>query len=1026
MTRDGVRAVALAAIMVVSMVAVGAGFAGSVAGQQSDVHTVGTGDADFDTLSEALDSENVSEGDTIEVRDGTYQELVEVDINGLTITGVGDPLIDVPDSGAGGGEPNIKVTGSDVTIEGLTVDVDNPNGAPTGGIVFEGDNGTAVDNTVVNTGDAVSGQGFIAGGGDSLRVEDNTLNDTIVAYWGNGDAEIRNNEFVGEVTDEALWSTTAGELTVENNDFSAVDTGAAMVKFTDDGVSVNDDTGAEAVATAVGDSNDGVESVTFAGQTYDGNGNVLVSGSDSIQQAIDNAEPGATIAVDGGTYEEQLTIDKEGISLVAGDGTPQVKYGDGVVVQIRAANVSVSGFEIVGGATFDRGNLGMDVRSTPGGASVEVTDTTFEDLYLGIQTGSGGAHSFVVENATVNNSVAGFGHQSETGSAVVQDSHISVNTQGVGLYKANNALVEDNTISVDAASIEGVDPAFGTERGVDVSGSNVTITDNDITSTDSGILSESHGVPVDDVTVTDNVIDADIVAVNDTPDNLDLDAVLADNDFEGATYLSDDGEVGSDAIYGAIGPAADAASDGDTVVAEGGTFTENVTLDTANVTLRGAGSSVVDGRIDITEDAVAVEDLTVRHGAPSGSGEVEGIFVGDANGFGNTDEEVRIHNVTVEDISPHGTGKTLEAIHVKQYGGTVDGVVISETTLRNVTQPAAGANGIKLQAGVSDVTVSGSTIADIEGSWAYGVSATPSYSEDGVPTDVSITSNAITNVSAIDYSGVGVGIDGSDSTFADPTEIELSRNTLTDNGIAVLNKNPDATLDATLNWWGSATGPDTVESTVIGGDVTYDPFLTVEPDEVDADPIDETTQFGHDLVVPADGTPHSVAFPAPVEGNVTEVFGEFNGTVFAYDGDGWESGAEIADEEVGALDAFVVKVDEGESDLRIAFEYTAADAQYPTSADLEEGWNFVGAPESGDSDDAFDVTTTNVATVAHINAGAGSQPYGASSTAPFATNPDSVSPFQGYWVFVTDDGELGATVPVGPTQSNEEGAVTGS
>jgi len=29
-------------------------------------------------------------------------------------------------------------------------------------------------------------------------------------------------------------------------------------------------------------------------------------------------------------------------------------------------------------------------------------------------------------------------------------------------------------------------------------------------------------------------------------------------------------------------------------------------------------------------------------------------------------------------------------------------------------------------------------------------------------------------------------------------------------------------------------------------------------------------------------------------------------------------------------------------------------------------------------------------------------------------------------VFVTDDGELGATVPVGPTQSNEEGALAGN
>ena len=274
--------------------------------------------------------------------------------------------------------------------------------------------------------------------------------------------------------------------------------------------------------------------------------------------------------------------------------------------------------------------------------------------------------------------------------------------------------------------------------------------------------------------------------------------------------------------------------------------------------------------------------------------------------------------------------------------------------------------------------------------------------------------------------GVGFGVEG------DNPEAQTVRFNTFDGVDTIENKAGSGELDVTGNYWTNLTDvefltdAETFDESQKGGEITYDPFLTVEPDEVDAESLDETTQFGHDLVVPADGTPHSVAFPAPVEGNVSEVFGEFNGTVFAYDGDGWESGSEIADEDVGALDAFAVKVDEGESDLRIAFEYAASDAQYPTSADLEEGWNFVGAPESGDSDEAFDVTTTNIATVSHINAGAGSQPYGVPATPPFATNPDNVSPFQGYWVFVTDDGELGATVPVGPTQSNEEGALAGN
>jgi hypothetical protein len=206
--------------------------------------------------------------------------------------------------------------------------------------------------------------------------------------------------------------------------------------------------------------------------------------------------------------------------------------------------------------------------------------------------------------------------------------------------------------------------------------------------------------------------------------------------------------------------------------------------------------------------------------------------------------------------------------------------------------------------------------------------------------------------------------------------------------------------------------------------------LTAESDELNATSLGETTEFGHELVVPADGEPHSVAFPAPVEGHVGDVFGEFNGTVYAYDGDEWESGEEIADEDVDALDAFVVSVDEGEEPLRIDFAYAESDSPVPsmTTAELEAGWNFVGAPSGNvDSEEAFSGSTAEITTVIDAIAGPSSEttPYGLDASGE-VSNPSRVSPFEGYWVFVTDDGELGATVPVEPTQETEAGALTRS
>lgn len=1035
MTRETIRAGALAAVVVVAMVAMGAGLAGSVAGQSGETHTVGDGeDADFETISEALDSDDLSEGDTIEVQSGTYQELVEVDVDGVTITGIDDPLVSVPDEGADGGEPNIEVTGDDVTIEGLEVDINNPNGAATGGVILDGTDGTAVDNTVINSGDDVSGQGFIAGGGESLTIENNTLDDTIVAYWGDADADIRNNEFTGEVAEEAFWSQTSGELTVEGNDFSDVDTGAATVKFTEDSVTVNGETDDQAVAAAVGDSNTDVDTVTVAGETYDDNGNTVVSEDESIQQAIDDAEPGSTLVVSDGTYDEQLTIDKE-ISLVGGDGTPELSYDDGTVVQVRDEDVSVSGFEIVGSGTFDQGDLGIDVRDASDGASVDVTDTTFEDVYLGVQAGSDGRHSFTAENVTVTDSVSGFGHQSETGSAVVRDSTISVNSQGVGIYQGNNALVENNTITVDADEIDGEEPVYDVERGLDFSGSNVTVAENEIESTDTAILSESHDVSVEDVTVADNHIDAESAAVDDSAENVDLDALFAENDFERAAYLSEEGTVQSDVIYGSIGSAVDAAAEDDTVTVASGTYEEDVSVDTANVSVVGAGDDTeINGLVnlsaeDVTLANVAVEpDEFVRPDGEDGlpNDEKQAILV--------TASNASVYDSTI-DVSLDANGAFEEVNAVQVFGeDDISDVQIGNNEITGTAEndTRAGVAGVSDQAETEETVVFNNSIdVDSEG-YSFGVVTRASGGTNVEETPETVVVYNDIDATADAFPGVGYGIESTDEAQVDADAQQVKDNTFGDVD-SIQHKGDDGTLDLTMNEWEDLENvsfltdsfDDPAED---GGEIDYDPFLTSTPDPDDFTPPGERTAFGHDLTIPADGDTHSVAFPAPVEGTVSEVFGDFNGTVYAYDGDEWQEGSEIDDEPVGALDAFAVTVDEDADDQRIAFEYADSESNVSsmTTTELEAGWNFVGAPSSGPTDEAFAPSTAEVAAVSNVVGApaAGSVPYGIASDP--AANPTTVSPFQGYWVFATDDGELAAVVEVGPTQSNEEDALTGN
>ena len=71
----------------------------------------------------------------------------------------------------------------------------------------------------------------------------------------------------------------------------------------------------------------------------------------SIQEAIDNSDPGDIIRVESGTYDEVVTVNKPGLSLEgvdSGDGMPVVS-GDGVesTITLAADGCTLEGFVIM-------------------------------------------------------------------------------------------------------------------------------------------------------------------------------------------------------------------------------------------------------------------------------------------------------------------------------------------------------------------------------------------------------------------------------------------------------------------------------------------------------------------------------------------------------------------------------------------------------------------------------------------------------------------------------------------------------
>jgi hypothetical protein len=264
--------------------------------------------------------------------------------------------------------------------------------------------------------------------------------------------------------------------------------------------------------------------------------------------------------------------------------------------------------------------------------------------------------------------------------------------------------------------------------------------------------------------------------------------------------------------YTSIQTAVDNVSSGAVISVEAGRYDEQVSIDKSDITIFGAGQgeTIIDAaegetgtnraRVTIEASGVTIRELTVTNaGASASSDEVQGIFVGDPDG---TDDitDTAITQVEITDIDGGGAEKSTEGIHAKTYneGAAVDGLNISGVTIAGISKSTWGANGIKIQAGVNNVTISDSTVKNVSGLWAYGVVLTPSSNEAGVPQDVRLENSSIEDVSAREYTGVGIGIDSTSgnpaTSAANPDELSFDDNVLIrDATIGILDKNTEVT-----------------------------------------------------------------------------------------------------------------------------------------------------------------------------------------------------------------------------------------
>lgn len=204
---------------------------------------------------------------------------------------------------------------------------------------------------------------------------------------------------------------------------------------------------------------------------------------DSVQEAIDDAEDGDTIRICEGTYEENLTIDKdltiigagEDVTALQGDDTASVvTLGSSVTVAIQDLTITGGGSDGVGG-----GIANGTAQTTLTG--VHVTGNSAGTRGGGIDIDAGG--SVTLSNCRVTENVAG--------------------TDGGGIFTVGELTFQDNN------SVTGNEAAFlGGGIGIGIGGAVMindtsSVTDNHAGLDAGGVLNQGT-VTCAAETVTDN------------------------------------------------------------------------------------------------------------------------------------------------------------------------------------------------------------------------------------------------------------------------------------------------------------------------------------------------------------------------------------------------------------------------------------------------------------------------------------------------------------------------------------------
>jgi hypothetical protein len=701
----------------------------------------------------------------------------------------------------------------------------------------------------------------------------------------------------------------------------------------------------------------------------------------SLQSAVDEAHPGDTVEVRAGTYHESVLVDKElTIEGAGASATTLIGNGskDAPTMHVGTDNIEVTGFTI---QTPPEGN------ANPALFVLDVTDSHVLGAHI---------HDNVIAGDDDTYLLAGAAPPSGTQTArqlTIEDNRFeggTVGSMGYGLYlDARNSHVSGNVFDVKVS-----------EAVVYVGGPGNTFQNTTIEWPGPAHAGFAIGYDGDDTTVTD-------LSVDGHPDE----HVHVDDWLDYGVYVAGSGSTLTDV----------SSVDSHVGVYVGGTEEEYVT----DVTLRN-----FDGVRNLNHDlkiAANAKRVTVD------GFEAQSMVYGTAqHGWGGTTgsnvwaagEDHALGGITTTSAAPTGIWTSA------------DGTTISSASVENKQTGIALDDADQSTVRTSQVMANAVGISAVDSRYVSIVHNNPGIANNS---DVGVWLDDANNATLRDND---VRANGMGLKTVSSTHVRALYNNFVESGTAGIYATDGSSVDARWNWFGADNGPggsatdgvltgsgDAIEADS-SSDIWYDAFLTAPKDDVIQDP-DKTVQYAHDFVMAGSQGLQSIGFPAPGQVQFQVQDDDGDAIVWAYD-DGEFMQLTSANPQVETLDAFIVgNLDHGEN-ARVVVDF-ADQPNAPGSKSLEEGWNFVAAPQYGDAEDVL-TSTGSIERVTQAYDQAASQPRPSTAPSPTASvfsypmgsdaDGPTLSAYGGYWIYVTESGQLVAAVPPGVTLNEEPGTIT--